>query len=77
MATLEMYNCPDMRAKKEKLIVKFVEKHGSAPLQRTLEWFSLRGSVMGASELAALVGMSPYGNFESLARKKGKNSNTS
>ena len=77
MASLEKINCPDMPAKKEKQIIKFVEKHGSAPLQRTPEWSFLRNSVIGASELAALVGMSPYGNFESVGRKKGRNSNTS
>ena len=77
MATLEMIIFPDMRAKKERQIVKFVEKHGSAPLQRTDEWFLMRNTVIGASELAALVGMSPYENFESLACKKGKKSNSS
>ena len=53
---------PAMRAKKEKQIIKFVKKHGDAPLQRTPEWVFLRGTVIGASELAALAGMSPYGN---------------
>ena len=49
-----------MRSGKEKQILEFVEKHGGAPLQRTPAWISLRRSVVGASELAALVGMSPY-----------------
>ena len=66
-----------MREKKEKQIKIFVEKHGSAPLQRTDEWFLMRNTVIGASELAALVGMSPYQNFESLARKKRVKSNSS
>ena len=59
-----------MRSRKEKQILEFVEKHGGAPLQRTPAWISLRRSVVGASELAALVGMSPYDNFESIALKK-------
>ena len=37
----------------------------------------MRGTVIGASELAALVGMSPYGNFESIARKKRSKNNSS
>ena len=52
-----------MREKKEKQIDNFVEKHGSAPLQRSSEWFLMRSTVVGASELAALVGMS---NMEAL-----------
>ena len=51
-------------------MLEFVEKHGGAPLQRTPAWISLRRSVVGVSELAALVGMSPYDNFESIALKK-------
>ena len=46
-------------------------------MQRTPEWVSLRGTVIGASELAALVRMSTYGNFESLARKKSRNNHSS
>ena len=59
-----------IREKKEKQINDFVKTNESAPLQRTDEWFLMRNSVIGASELAALVGMSPYQNFESLARKR-------
>ena len=61
-----------MRSEKEKQILEFVEKHRGAPLQRTPAWVSMRRSVVGASELAALVGMSPYGNFESVALKKSR-----
>ena len=61
---------PKIREKKEKQMNNFIEAHRSAPLQRTDEWFLMRNKVIGASELAALVGMSPYQNFESLARKK-------
>ena len=56
--------------KKEKQMNNFVKEHGSAPLQRSDEWFLMRNNVIGASELAALVGMSPYQNFDGLARKK-------
>ena len=66
-----------MREKKEKQIDNFVEKHGSAPLQRSSEWFLMRSTVVGASELAALVGMSKYGSFETVARKKRGQSNSS
>ena len=66
-----------IREKKEKQINDFVKKHGSAPLQRTDEWFLMRNNVVGASELAALVGMSPHQNFESIARKKRSKSNSS
>ena len=66
-----------MREKKEKQINNFVEKHGSAPLQRSNEWFLMRNNVVGASELAALVGMSNYGSFGSVARKKRSKSNSS
>ena len=59
-----------MRSEKEKQILEFVEKHCGAPLRRTPAWLSLRRSVVGASELAALVGMSPYDTFESVALKK-------
>ena len=59
-----------MRSEKEKQILEFVEKHRWAPLQRSPAWLSLRRSVVGASELAALVGMSPYHTFESVAQKK-------
>ena len=61
----------NIREKKEKEINNFVKANESAPLQRTDEWFLMRNSVIGTSELAALVGMSPYQNLESLARKKG------
>ena len=61
-----------IREKKEKQIKDFMEAHGSAPLQRTDEWFLMRNNVIGASELAALVGMSPFQNFEGLKRKKKK-----
>ena len=61
-----------MRSEKEKQILEFVKKHRRAPLQRTPEWISMRRSVVGASDLAALVGMSPYGNFESVALKKSR-----
>ena len=61
-----------MRSEKEKQILEFVKKHSEAPLQRTPAWIFLRRSVVGASELAALVGMSPYGNFESVALKKSR-----
>ena len=66
-----------IREKKEKQMNNFIEAHGSAPLQRSDEWFLMRNKVIGASELAALVGMSPYQNFESLARKKRGGSNSS
>ena len=59
-----------IREKKEKQINNFVKEHESAPLQRSDEWFLIRNNVIGASELAALVGMSPYQNFDGLARKK-------
>ena len=59
-----------IRDEKEKQMNNFIEAHGSAPLQRSDEWFLMRKKVIGASEFAALVGMSPYQNFESLARKK-------
>ena len=59
-----------MRSEKEKQILEFVEKHRWAPLQRSPAWLSLRRSVVGASELAALVGMSPYDDFESVSKKK-------
>ena len=66
-----------IRDEKEKQMNNFIEAHRSAPLQRTDEWFLMRNKVIGASELAALVGMSPYQNFESLARKKRGESNSS
>ena len=68
---------PKIREKKEKQIINFIEKHGSAPLQRSDEWFLMRNNVIGTSELATLVGMSPFQNFESLARKKRSKSNSS
>ena len=64
------------REKKEKQIKDFIEAHGATPLQRSDEWFLMRKNVIGASELAALVGMSPYQNFDSLARKKRSKSNS-
>ena len=63
--------------KKEKQISDFVKEHQSAPKQRTDEWFLMRNNVIGASELAALVGMSPYQNFDCLSRKKRSKSNSS
>ena len=66
-----------IREKKEKEINNFVKANESAPLQRTDEWFLMRNSVIDASELAALVGMSPYQDFVSLARKKRSKSNSS
>ena len=63
---------PKIREIKEKQINNFVKEHGSTPLQRSDEWFLMRNNVIGASELAALVGMSPYQNFEGLAREKKK-----
>ena len=66
-----------IREIKEKQIKNFVKEHGSAPLQRSDEWFLMRNNVIGASELAALVGMSPYQNFDCLARKKRSKSNSS
>ena len=59
-----------MRSRKEKQILEFVEKHGGVPLQWTPAWMSLRRSVVGTSELGALVGMSPYDSFESIALTK-------
>ena len=59
-----------MRSEKEKQILELVEKHRWAPLQRSPAWLSLRRSVVGTSELAALVGMSPYDDFESVSQKK-------
>ena len=53
---------PKIREKKEKQMNNFIEAHGSAPLQRSDEWFLMRNKVIGASELVALVGMSPYQN---------------
>ena len=67
---------PKMREKKEKQMNDFIEAHGSAPLQRSDEWFLMRNNVIGASELAAIVGMSPYQNFDGLARKKRSKSNS-
>ena len=58
---------PKIREIKEKQINNFGKKHGSAPLQRSDEWFLMRNNVIGASELAALVGMSPYQNFSAVA----------
>ena len=57
-------NSQKIREKKEKQISDFVKEHQSAPKQRTDEWFLMRNNVIGASELAALVGMSPYQNFD-------------
>ena len=68
---------PKIREKKEKQINNFVKEHGSEPLQRSDEWFLMRNNVIGASELSALVGMSPYQNFDGLARKKRSKSNSS
>ena len=65
------------REKKEKQIKDFIEAHGATPLQRSDEWFLMQNNVIGTSELAALVGMSPYQNFDSLARKKRSKSNSS
>ena len=65
---MEIYK--ERRGRKEKQINDFVREHDSAPKQRTNEWFLMRKEVIGASELAALVGMSPYDNFESIRRKK-------
>ena len=59
-----------MRSEKGKQILEFVEKHRVAPLQRSPAWLSLRRSVVGASELEALICMSPYDTFESVALKK-------
>ena len=65
-----MESYKESRERKEKQISDFVKEHDSAPKQRTNEWFLMRKEVIGASELAALVGMSPYDNFESIRRKK-------
>ena len=65
-----MESYKEKREIKEKQIKLFVEENESAPRQRTNEWFLLRKKVVGASELAALVGMSPFDNFESIRRKK-------
>ena len=70
-------NSQKIREKKEKQISDFVKEHQSAPKQRTDEWFLMRNNVIGASELAALVGMSPYQNFDGLSRKKRSKSNSS
>ena len=61
-----------MSSEKEKQMIEFVEKHSGAPLQRSPEWLSMQRSVVGASELAALVGMNPYNNFENVALKKSR-----
>ena len=51
-----------IREQKEKQINDFVKANESALRQRSDEWFFMRNSVIGASELAALVGMSPRPN---------------
>ena len=61
-----------MSSEKGKQIIEFVEKHSGAPLQRSPEWLSMRRSVVGASEVAALVGMSPFDSFESVVLKKSR-----
>ena len=66
----KMESYKERRERKEKQISDFVKEHDSAPKQRTNEWFLMRKKVIGASELVALVGMSPYDNFESIRRKK-------
>ena len=67
-----MESYKERRERKEKQINDFVKEHNSAPKQRTNEWFLMRKEVIGASELAALVGMSPYDNSESIRIKKKK-----
>ena len=54
----------------EEKILSFVYELSAAPKQRSDSWIEMRSRVVGASELAALVGLSPFNNFESIARKK-------
>ena len=52
------------------LVDAFVELHGKAPRQRSAAWLAKKQFVVGGSELAALIGWSPYSSFEKVLGQK-------
>jgi hypothetical protein len=54
----------------QSVINKFVESVGTAPAQRSAEWYSLRTTTIGGSEVASVLNMNPFKNQRSLIAEK-------
>lgn len=52
------------------LAARFVALHAGAPRQRSAEWLARKSTMIGGSEVAALMGMNPYATFEAVVAAK-------
>jgi len=58
------------RIRLTELLSSFLELHAGRPKQRTPEWYALKSTTIGGSELAALLGKSRYATFGDVVKKK-------
>jgi len=52
------------------LIDEFIRVYNNDIKQRDSEWYKLMGTTVGGSEVAALMGLSPYSNFYKIVESK-------
>lgn len=52
------------------LIDEFIKVYNNDIKQRDSEWYKLMGTTVGGSEVAALMGLSPYSNFYKVVESK-------
>ena len=52
------------------LIDQFIELYNNDIRQRDNKWYELMGTTIGGSEIAALIGVSPYSNFYKVVESK-------
>lgn len=57
-------------ARLEQLICRFVSRHSGRPRQRTKKWLQARAASIGGSELAAILGKSPYQSRDDIIKAK-------
>lgn len=53
-----------------KLIDNFIEIYNNDVKQRDKEWYKLMGTTIGGSEIAAIMGLSPYSSFYKIVESK-------
>lgn len=56
--------------KLNKKLSKYISKIGVAPQQRTADWYAIRKTTIGGSEIATVIGLNPYGGVRNLIARK-------
>jgi len=55
---------------KEEILMNFIEKNNNAPAQRSEEWYKLKCSTIGGSEVSTVIGYNPFKKLQDLVGEK-------